>query len=291
MVVDYVSVIIVFLISSLIGLSITKIVDSRLSDISINMPAVNLPTQEITVQIINDKHDTTEHKGKIVYNSLDSLHTGGGSATTLCKKDIPSARGTYNYVDYNSKAGPSKSSTVVPDDSKDHNSRPAAYPRDTPAMVEPIEPSDLHGTTYYIDPKDMSAAQLAKFQHKAKFEHMTIKDYENWLLTFRQTPEKLAGFHRGNLRILARGGSLVDSDMPKRTAVPPTSQQQYTEIINTPIDDNVPHPEFLGYQPSNFEDQIGASVNKNRDLRHLDYINPDEPLKTWILTRTEKPKN
>ena len=52
---NIVSIIIVFLISSLIGLSVVSIVDNRLSNISINMPAVNLPTQKITVQVTDEQ--------------------------------------------------------------------------------------------------------------------------------------------------------------------------------------------------------------------------------------------
>jgi hypothetical protein len=132
----------------------------------------------------------------------------------------------------------------------------------------------------------MSAEQLVKFQQRAKLENMTIRDYQNWLLTFSNDPGRLVGFHRGNLKVLLRGGQLESTDMPQRTRVPDNSLDQYTQIIHDQVLDNIPQPEFLGYQPHNYEEQVGhPSHQSNRDLRHLDYVNPDEPLKTWILTR------
>ena len=134
----------------------------------------------------------------------------------------------------------------------------------------------------------MTSEQLVKFQQRAKFSNMTVKDYQNWLNTFKNNPGRLTGFHRANLKVLLRGGSLDPSDMPQRTHIPDNSYDQYTKLLHGQVEDNIPQPEFLGYQPHNYEEQIGNPLERNRSLRHLDYVNPDEPMKTWILTRGNK---
>jgi hypothetical protein len=302
------SVVIVMLISSLIGLTIVKTIDSHMSDISINMPAINLPQQKITVQVTDHNMSlpapglgsasktssgvvipsSTVKSGNIIYNSLDSLQKGGGPAPICSQKLAVSpaeSRSIYKPSKYRSLSKAIKSPSItVPDPSTDHSSRPAPYPRKESAMNEP-QPAPLPSPTYYKHPNDMTASQLVKFQEKAKFTNMNVKDYENWLQTFVQTPEKLVGFHRANLKVLVRGGTLEQTDMPVRTVCPDTAKDQYSKIMDYNLQDNVPQPEFLGYKPSNFENQIGFPADKNRNMRHLDYINPDEPLKTWILTR------
>jgi hypothetical protein len=289
---DIISIIVVMLISSLIGLIIVKTIDAHLSAISINMPAINLPEQKITVKIDDSSHipsgtssvNGAAKVGNIIYNSLDSLkpkQTGGQGISTTPRE--------FNPLRYRSESKSiSRPTIVVPLPSADHNSRPALYPSNEQSTVEPPLAIDRIAT-YYRDPKDMTPAQLIKFQEKAKFTNMTVNDYENWLLTFRNMPEKLVGFHRSNLKVLLRGGHLTPDDMPSRTVIPNSARDQYTNIMNNHVDDNIPQPEFLGYQPSNYENQIGSPSKNNRNLRHLDYINPDEPLKTWILTRQPAP--
>jgi hypothetical protein len=206
---------------------------------------------------------------------------GGGDQ--ICAEDVPQDRYHYNPDNYRSTSGAiTKPTITVPEPSSlsGQRSYPAPYPRATPATVEPSEA--VEGTTFYADPKDMTPDQLIMFQNRAKFENMTLADYQNWLSTFALTPQKLTGFHRSNLKVLLRGGKLSPSDMPTRSKVPDTASDQYTKIMHDSLPE-IPHPEFLGYQPYNYED-VEPNI-QNRDLRHLDFINPDEPLKTWILTR------
>lgn len=300
------SMVIVMLIAALIGFVIVKTIDGHLSDISINMPAIKFPEQKITVQIDSDPLAQAplpagKHTGTVVYNSLDTLsrshppsqplQTGGGT----CGGTMPS-RTDYDAAKYRSESKSIPKPTIIPPPaSKDHVARPAPVKRALPSLTEPqpanpaspsTDPSKAE--TYYKDPKEMTPAQLVKFQERAKFTNMTVKDYANWLLTFRDIPEKLTGFHRANLKVLIRGGKLEKVDMPIRTAPPEGAQDQYTKIMHDQVQDNIPQPEFLGYQPSNYESQIGSPMEKNRNLRHLDYINPDEPLKTWVLTRGQE---
>lgn len=301
---DLMSITIVFLIAVLIGLTIVKIVDARMSDISINMPTINLPQQRITVKMESGEAGAmtgAADSAKVTYDppvdmpKPKPLQQGGGSSDELCRKDLLPARTNYNPSKYHSLEGPintkSKSIEVPPPVSKPSQSGyPAPYPRNKQTLTEPKPQPD--GTTYYMDPKDMTAEQLVKFQQRAKFTNMTVRDYENWLWTFNENPGTLNGFHRSNLKVLVRGGHLSPTDMPSRHKIPDSSADQYTKIMQGADWEQVPHPEFVGYEPWNFDHFISQpSVKRNRNLRHLDYVNPDEPMKTWILTRESKKMN
>lgn len=317
---ELISIATVFLLAALIGLTIVKVVEARMTDISINMPTIKLPQQRITVQIQEEDTGTglgtkiTQKEGKITYNSLEtvrnpqaqvvpvsneSVQIGGThvsptptstSTSTLngqvCKETLPPARAHFIADNYHSESKVvTKPDSKLPDPSSSAGQRsyPAPYPRNKPVLVAPEQAEN--GQSYYMDPKSMTMEQLVKFQQRAKFENMTIRDYQNWLLTFKNNPGRLMGFHRANLKVLLRGGQLEPTDMPQRTRIPDSSLDQYTKLLHGQVEDNIPQPEFLGYQPHNYEEQIGHPASHNRNIRHLDYVNPDEPLKTWILTR------
>ncbi len=186
--------------------------------------------------------------------------------------------GKFNSKQYKSDKTALTYTGQTPRPNSDHSERPAPYPRSRPVIKSPS------AATYYKSPRDMTVIQLAKFKNKAKFEHMSITDYENWLNLFHETPQQLTGFHRSNLRVLARGGHLTLNDMPRVYPLPDKSDHEYMEMMARGTVDNIPQPEYLGYKPSNYETQFGASSKDNRSLKHLAFINPDEPLKTWILT-------
>lgn len=105
------------------------------------------------------------------------------------------------------------------------------------------------------------------------------EDYEKWLRLF-DAPNKeqqLTTFHRNNLRVLQRGGRLKAVDLPRQTVLPATANQQFREQVLHKPTENVPHPEFLGYKPANFDAGLdGSAVNRN--MRHLNFINPDASL-------------
>jgi hypothetical protein len=345
--VDIISCFIVLLISACIGLVIVRVVDRRLSDISINMPAITLPKQQITIKM--NGIESSISQASIKYESTElPMQTGGGqdiftnpleyqpilrstptnqpelipllndndrdppvvgsyikheekqqrpaaaAATTaaasahkegtlLCKSDIASANGKYNSKQYKSEKAELIYSGITPEPSSDHLERPAPYPH-----VRTTEPAET--ISYYKDPKDMTATQLIKFKNKARFEHMSVKDYENWLGLHKSMPQHLTGFHRSNLRVLLRGGRLTNADLPRVYPLPPKADHEYTQLMQQGTIDNIPQPEYLGYHPSNDEDQIGAPSKENRSLKHLAFINPDEPLKTWILTHFKPEK-
>jgi len=108
----------------------------------------------------------------------------------------------------------------------------------------------------------------------------TLKQYEKWLLTYKDKPAELVRFHRNNLNVLIRGGHLLETDMKV------TSTFRNNKLWDTLS--RGPQPEFLGYLPSNYRSSDGVP---NKSMRHLTYINGDEIMKTWELqVGSKKPK-
>jgi hypothetical protein len=191
---------------------------------------------------------------------------------------------------YESPVTGMKYTGITPEPSADHASRPApwrAAGSSLTAFPDPFSKKE-NFLTFYIDPKDMTPAQVQKFKFQAKFEKMTVQDYTNWLLLFQNTPEQLTAFHRANLRIVVRGGKLTQADMPVVKALPASAEQEYLKKMTQGSLDNLPQPEYLGFQPYNMDQQAAPFISVNRNLRHMDFVNPDEPLKTWELTQESK---
>ncbi len=310
------------LLAAFIGLLIVKIVDARLKDISINMPTVNLPPIHINM-------GTTEGEGpQVTIGSLGTAvpdrqpgtanaiavpdrQTGGAVPTvkgrdeqanekltvtpTVTLSDVQTLpqecrdRTRYIASRYESDKVALKYTGITPEPSYAHNESPAPYPRNPSALMTKPDPRSALTGQYYLDPQAMTPAQLDKFKFKAAFDKMTVVDYTNWLLLFKTESEKLSGFHRANLRVVLRGGKLSYEDLPRVSPLPPTADHEYTAKISAGTLDNVPQPDTLGYLPFNYDTNVGSEPN--RSMRHLDFINPDEPMKTWVLTRESQKVN
>lgn len=294
------------LFAILIGLTIVRLVDWRLQEISINMPAITLPKQHIYIKLSQNELESSvmvDRPIELLSNAkaivTETKQHGGGDAQIMATTDINAKqrpnlepRNHFDSHRYKSEDFPMKNIYVTPEPTRDHKEHPAPYPRAETVLTDPpqrqqqqtqtqTQKSDRE--TYYLDPKDMTAEQLVRFQRKAKLDKMTIADYENWLLTFKSRPELLQAFHRGNLRILTRGGHLTDTDMPAVSKVPPGAQQEYLRLIGEGTIQNIPQPQYHGYKAWNYEQEVGAPSEEG-SLNHLAFVNPDEPLKTWILT-------
>lgn len=310
------------LLAAFIGLIIVKIVDSRLKDISINMPTVNLPPININMGAAEGPQVTIGSLGTAVpsVTAAPVLKQSGGAADVKEIKvkvnvkgkdesaneqmkitptvDLPAfdtlpqgCRDRTRYIAsrYESETLPLIYKGITPEPSYAHNESPAPYPRNPSSLMAKPDPRSNLTSQYYLDPQAMTPAQLDKFKFKASFDKMTVVDYTNWLLLFKTEAEKLSGFHRANLRLLLRGGKLTFEDLPRVTPLPPKSDHEYTFKLAAGTLDNVPQPDTLGFLPFNYDVNVGSEPN--RSMRHLDFINPDEPMKTWILTRESQKIN
>jgi hypothetical protein len=300
------------LLAAFIGLLIVKIVDSRLKDISINMPTVNLPPininmgaaegPQVTIGSLGTAAPALTQKGGAVTLKEYVVKGKDASANEQLKiiptVDLPAfdtlpqgCRDRTRYIAsrYESDKTPLIYKGITPEPSYAHNESPAPYPRNPSALIAKPDPRSNLSSQYYLAPQAMTPAQLDKFKFKAAFDKMTVVDYTNWLLLFKTESEKLSGFHRANLRLLLRGGKLTYEDLPRVSPLPPKSDHEYTAKLAAGTLDNVPQPDTLGFLPFNYDVNVGSEPN--RSMRHLDFINPDEPMKTWVLTRESKQMN
>jgi hypothetical protein len=307
------------LLAAFIGLIIVKLVDSRLKDISINMPTVNLPPININMGAAEGPQVTLGSFGSAV-PAAPVLKQSGGAVTVnepvgkvkvtgrdeeaneqmkiTPTVDLPAFdtlpqgcrdRTRYIVSRYGSETVPLIYKGITPVPSYAHNESPAPYPRNPSALTTKPDPRSDLTSQYYLNPQAMTPAQLDKFKFKSGLDKMTVIDYTNWLLLFNTEPEKLSGFHRANLRVLLRGGKLTYEDLPRVSPLPPKSDHEYTAKLAAGTLDNVPQPDTLGFLPFNYDVNVGSEPN--RSMRHLDFINPDEPMKTWVLTSESKQMN
>lgn len=174
----------------LLGMAVTRVVDRRLSEISITMPKITIPSP----------YDTTmDNKGKVsnIYehfeqeNETDDLVNPKHHETSLKQYNLPSIENKTNIYD---------------------NEKNKCY------CV------GGYGTTYYKNPNNMTPNQIQKFKTKAKFSNMTLQDYINWLLLFDNEPEKLSINHARNLQKITKGLSLSFKDLPTADIEPNDGQ-------------------------------------------------------------------
>lgn len=278
------------LFAVLIGLTIVKIVDFRLTDISINMPTIHIPDPGLIARPdpVNSTVKPLKSK-KVEFNSLSTLRQRGGSNIEGSNTKTGHQFDKNMFHSNSKKLSKSEHEKIIkptPPASTNHRAQPGSIERPD---VEIVKVGGLlnkeTGDTYYLDPKDMSQAQIAIFAHAGDVNKMTLKDYENWLHLFVQNPERLIPAHRANLRILLRGGQLIENDIPRHPEKADSKQEYTQEISQTGEILLKPQPDFLGYQPYNFEELGDWGKVNNHNMRHLEFVNPDEPLKTWELGR------
>ena len=205
---------------------------------------------------------------------------------------------------FNSKQYRSESKTVKPpkpqrkpDLHPHRKSLPVAYPNDTEQDRDLTEKS-LAKTqdsgsgqlvpTYYRDPKDMTLAEQIKFRNRAKIRRMTAKDYENWLMMFKEDPQNLTKVHRDRLRRVLKGDRLQAADIPDDSVkeIPPNAETRYnkkfkgqlTRVVEmetgTEGDEDSTH-QIHAANYSDFDHYIPP-----KSLKHLSHFNPDETKKS-----------
>jgi hypothetical protein len=133
------------LFAIMIGLIIVKIVDYRLSNISINMPKITLP--DIVVNI-------TDANGKFTVKASDAQSSAF-------------------------KASDAQSS--APKASESQSSDAGFTSLSSPTATWRNQKGGSSGARYYLDPSEMTPKQLKLFREKAHIKNMTPLDYKNWL--------------------------------------------------------------------------------------------------------------
>ena len=148
-----------------------------------------------------------------------------------------------------------------------------------------------YGPTYYMDPKDMTEDQIRKFKTKAKFNHMTLQDYMNWLSLFEDEPDVLPQRHLDNLRKMQKGIRLTVDNIPRERIPPPLTARQYFENIAALDGQMMPQDLDTGgiEIPSNYMAYSQFVTPEN--LKHMNTGNHVEQLKKYenrdVLVKTQ----
>ena len=174
---------------------------------------------------------------------LDRPHSQrGGGENDLCRTNVLDFRRRFNSKKYLSTTYGSV---------KYHESGPVKD-MDTPNIGGPIDLGDRHHPGY-------------------KSPRVLVEQYTHWLNS--KKPHELNAQDRANLRILRRGGTLIEPDMPQDIPIPMSGRDAYNLVVNVK---HMANPEFMGYLPYNFS----TGDEEQASMRELNYINPDETLKT-----------
>ena len=313
---DYLLIaLITFLVAYAVGLTIVNTVDHRLSNISINMPEIHLPKPVSRPEIMAENYiiRPTVKKIKVLdppageanfpkpterNDQTNKCQQGGSSAEE--NRDEPKQLGSRSCTvpptrEFDSQLFKSESKPVEPTKPERRpdlhvmkHSIPASFPSDQncdSGIHEDQLKSGQLVPTYYRDPKDMTLAQRTKFRNRAKIHKMTVLDYENWLLLFREDPQTLDPVHRKRLRMLQRGDRLRATDIPDPAPkeVPPTAETRFNTKFRGLIENDGPLETADDSHDSSRKVLLHAANHTEYDhymppksLKHLSILNPDE---------------
>lgn len=83
----------------------------------------------------------------------------------------------------------------------------------------------------YKDPSVMTQTERGRFKYQNDLSAFTARDYANWLLLYKDSPEELTRDHLKNLQLLLRGQTLP-KEIPARRESPPQSVKQYLDLLD-----------------------------------------------------------
>jgi hypothetical protein len=126
-----------------------------------------------------------------------------------------------------------------------------------------------YGPTNYKDPKDMTIDELNRFKMKYR-SNMTLQDYKNWLMLYKDEVENIRQHHRRNLLKLLKGGQLTEKDVPAIRIKPPTDAADYFQKMY--------HGGKISVHfPDNDSPLVGANYTN-----YTDFVPPENTGSSWI---------
>ena len=157
----------------------------------------------------------------------------------------------------------------------------------------------MYGPTNYLDPKDMTNEERLSYKNTYP-SNMTLQDYVNWLLLYKNEQQYLSLEHVKNLKKILRGEILVYSAgiLPPPTKIsPPLTSSDYFD--NLYINKNVISNPQIGSIHN--EQMMAANYNDYGDFKEnynvygtsgRSDLNPDLPdkkdLKNFIYFNNEE---
>ena len=216
-----------------LGLSIVNVVDRRLQDISLNMPNVYIqsPTSSTSssspspftyriqspkenIQVIPKKKNEkmTSHEG--FQNVPRSLQQETTPVANVRPRPPIEAETSMVRAQLHSTSRPvSKPIPSLPPSPSHSVSLPLSNPASIHSHSTP-SPISSSSKTYYLPLERMTPRQQQKFKHHAKLTWMTLGDYINWLLMYRNEPFSLPHpIFQTHLSQLEKNGTLQPSDL------------------------------------------------------------------------------
>ena len=245
---------IILLFASAIGMCIINVIDKRLSDIKINIPKQNvilkIPERTKIEGLNNKRHTLGEEINNDIYEGFD------GKQKVQC-------------IDSKTNKQPWEidSSQCLQD--HDHNEAPICE----------------YGPTNYPNPQNMSQIDRDLFKYNYP-SNMTLQDYINWLMLYKDDITELSYDHLVNLRKISRGIKLkyeFGVVPPSSKFAPPTNAEDYFNKLynkNGHIDlqdhaNNVTG----GLMGANYKDYSDFKHNFDQYGNSGIYSNPDIDLK------------
>lgn len=125
------------------------------------------------------------------------------------------------------------------------------------------------GPTNYKDPKDMTPDERKRFKLRYR-NNMTLQDYKNWLMLYKDEIENLRQHHRRNLIKLLKGGQLTVRDVPSIRIKPPTDAADYFQKMYEGGKISI-------HFPNNDSPLVGANYTQ-----FSDFVPPENEGSTWI---------
>ena len=187
------------LISYFVGLSLVTLIDNRLSKVSIT-----LPSQEHVIKIDenNYEHFISKDKNK-KDNETKKNSLNNNSSIMLNKYDNDGLEGFDNYSNNKKKYIENNNNSIKNKVDYQGNNQSQDY-----------------GITNYGNPNEMSEVDKSLFINNYP-PNMTLQDYINWLLCFKNNKNKLKYIHLKNLELINNGKKLTYEE----GVIPPPSDE------------------------------------------------------------------
>lgn len=262
----------------LLGFAIVYVVDRRLSNISINMPKIVIPSREDFSP--NSPDETYSPEEEDIKNTSPTTSSSPTSPPPPSPASPPPPSPVSPTIYQPTQGIPSPSNPSVGcTNNRDCN---LVYGQGLNRCLSNHQCHCVKGTgqlcqlgpTFYKDPKDMTPQQLMWFKGKAKVYKMTLQDYINWLMLFEEDPGQLAPRHLANLQKLLQGRSLTVDEVPRDRIPAPMNAQDYFQQIAQLDDQIIPRNTDTGGLQVPYNVQDYAQFESPRQMKHLNEQNP-----------------
>ena len=262
--------VLVLAIVYLIAWSVIELVDSRLGNIEVKMPKIEIRAHDLRENFPSDSKESLKVRvgtDPILPHEMHSMTDETTDRTDNQPVVVKTVVGCKRDSDCNIVNGDGKN--VCKSD----------------GSCFCLAGSGLfcqYGPTNYKDPKDMTDEERKIFKYKFR-NNFTLQDYKNWLMLYKDDPEHLREHHRNNLKILLRGGQLDVKDIPAVRMKPPLKPADYFVKmyeggrISVHFPDQSETGAMLGYNYQDFGDFIPPdNVDKQWITGIVDLYNPVE---------------